>query len=61
MGDVVFVIVIGAIAAAAGIALGIFIIAPRITRAQDRAHEDHPDDADQEAPSADEETGDRPD
>jgi H+/Cl- antiporter ClcA len=49
MGDLVFVIVIGAFAAAVGVALGIFLFAPRIRRALDRTQTD------------DEEPGDRPD
>jgi hypothetical protein len=48
MGDLVFVLVIGAVAAVVGTWLGIVIIAPRVSRALDRAAED------------DEEPGDRP-
>ena len=47
-GDIGLVLVIGAIAAVAGVGLGIVLIAPRITRMLDRSDTD------------DEEPGDRP-
>ena len=49
VGDLVVVLVIAAVAAVIGVALGIFLLAPRITRLLDRADSD------------DEEPGDRPD
>lgn len=48
MNDLAAILVIAAIAAAAGVGFGIVLIAPRITRALDRADQD-------------EEPGDRPD
>ncbi len=64
MGDLVFVIAIGALAAAIGVGLGIFFFAPRIRRALDRAESqeaatgDGPTD---DTKSDNEEPGDRPD
>lgn len=48
VGDLVVVLVVAAVAAVIGVGLGIFILAPRITRMLDRTE-------------ADEEPGDRPD
>ena len=49
VGDLVVVLVVAAVAAVIGVALGIFLLAPRISRLLDRAEAD------------DEGTGDRPD
>ena len=40
LGDVLFVVGIAVIAAAVGLGLGIFLLAPRISRAIDRAEPD---------------------
>ncbi len=40
MGDLVLVLLLGAAAAVIGVAFGIFLIAPRIRRALDRAEPD---------------------
>jgi hypothetical protein len=49
VGDLVFVVVIGTIAAVIGTWLGIVVIAPRVSRALDRAAEDDEEPGDRQA------------